>query len=164
MAVGEQFDRQPGPVGKALTKLGGERSQPGLIRDWALRRHEQRGTARHAVVEIGGQQLVVPLGGARARRADQLAQPPIAVAVACEQHQPWGADGGPGCAGRVKGTASVGGVETVVQRKLGTDQEREMVCARLQMGPHHARERAFVGEGERRIAEFAGAIDQFLGV
>jgi hypothetical protein len=64
----------------------------------------------------------------------------------------------------VKGAASAGRVETVVQRKFGTDQEREIVCACLQMGPHHARERAFIGEGERCIAEFAGAVDQFLGV
>jgi hypothetical protein len=62
---------------------------------------------------------------------------------------------------------AIGGIEhelhPVGQRELAADHERQFRFLRREMCADRARDRAFVGDGKRRIALRARAFDQFLG-
>ena len=47
---------------------------------------------------------------------------------------------------------------------MGADDERKTGFFGLPMGPHHARQRAFVGDRQRKIPQLHGARNQFLGM
>lgn len=56
-------------------------------------------------------------------------------------------------------------MRAVVQRQAAADDELQVpVLGGLDMGAHHPGQRAFIGDGQRRIAEFHGAFDQFFGM
>ncbi len=55
-------------------------------------------------------------------------------------------------------------MQAVLEAELAADDELEAALAGREMGAHGARDRALVGDGQCRITELGGTLDEFLGV
>ncbi len=95
---------------------------------------------------MGGDVVAGEVVGALRRAAppagDELAEIAVARAVGGEQHE----------------------LDTIGERDLAADHERQPACLRGEMGAHHPGHRALVGEGEGAIAERLRPLHQLLGV
>ena len=105
----------------------------------------QVGVARGRMGEVFGGQPVLALGSPGAGQGDELRQ--IAVAFAGLRQQ---------------GQAQRRGVGRGAQLEGGADQQRQVAGLGLHVGADRARQRALVGDGQRRVAQFGGAGDQLF--
>src|SRR6266571_930356 len=105
-----------------------------------VRGNKQRKTTRQAAVEIGPGERVPSLLAPAPAAGDQLGKIAVALAVGGEHHE----------------------LRPIVQPYLRADDQRQTDLFRRDMRPHHACQRALVGDGERVIAESGGAVHQFL--
>ena len=108
----------------------------------AQRRGQQREAAAQTVREVRAGDAVLPLPGPAPGAGDQRRQPPVAVTVAGQQHQPL----------------------AVVQRQLAAHDEVQPALLRRLVGAHHAGQRALVGDRQRAVAEAARRQHQLLRV
>ena len=76
------------------------------------------------------------------RCGDELRQVAVRLAVGCEQHQ----------------------LRPLRDPELGADDELDAVLLRGDVGAHHARKRAFIGDGERSVAQLRRARGKLLRV
>ncbi len=153
----EQFSGQPdvstekgfSPMAQMGQGLGAARA----------RGHQQQ----HAVLEgtrgdlIDGQ-TVLPFGAVAPEQGDELAQVAVPIAVAGQRDQFEGRHIGL-MAGRAHG-------ELAADQQF---QQRHRVVIQVglsldvfqgRMGPHHPRQRAFIGDGQRAVAQLAGPLHQ----
>jgi hypothetical protein len=132
----QQRAAHPGATRKAAGQPAGGFERRLLVRQ----QHRQH--ARAQALNILPGQPITTLVSRPPAAADQLAQIAVAVAVGGQQHQP----------------------RAVVQAQLGADDERQAVLPGRPVRAHHAAQAAFVGDGERRVAERGGARHQLLGM
>ena len=99
-------------------------------------------TSLECVLEIRALERIAAFGAGAARSADQTAQCAIARPVGGQRHE----------------------FELIDTVELRADDQRQFVLLGSDMGAHHARERAFIGECERPIAQALGLGDQLLGL
>ena len=102
------------------------------------------------LLKVGAGEVVAALGGLAAGEGDELAEVAVAGARGGQQHDR-----------RAVGERDLGAVDQpeVARRRIALDR-----VAQRQVGARAARERALVGDGQRRVAERDRPLDQFLGV
>ena len=105
-------------------------------------RREEHEAPGKAVVEVRPPDAVFAFGRSHAAFGDERAHAAVAFAVGREQHE----------------------LRPVGEPHFGADDEREPAFFRRDVRAHHARDRAFVGDRERAVAERGGALDELLGM
>ncbi len=122
------------PPGEAL-------AQPGaLVRPRHRSRQPQHEAVLEPVCEIRPSERVASLRRRAARARDQPRERAVALPAGREADQP----------------------QTVRERELAADDQREAAVARRGMGAHDAGQRAFVGQRECGVAELPRAPDEFV--
>ena len=161
--AGEQFHRDPCPVGKAVR-------EPAGVRELQLaqgrgkgegRRDEQRQTPRHAVRKIVLRQLIFTLVRPAPRSRDEFGEIAVAGAVGGEEDDSRigrREEGG----GRFIFPLPFSPFPPPMQREFRSDDEPESAFLRRSVCAHDPRERALVGDGERLVAERLGALHQLF--
>ncbi len=141
---------EPHFVARAVMKFGGDPCPAGKTRGKPVRMpriyprtgHQQRKAAGQAIIEVRASETVAAFPCAPAAARDQFAEVAVAFPVGGEQHEP----------GAVR------------KGDLASHDQPEAVVFRGDMRAHDARERAFIGDRERRVAERLRLLDQFLGM
>ena len=90
--------------------------------------------------EIIPLKTIVSLGAASPRRGDKLRQVAVGIAVGGEQHN----------------------LRPALQPEPGANQQLEFVFLGRDMRTHHAGERTFIGNRQRRVTKCGGPRDQLL--
>ena len=141
-AAGQELDADPQAPREALAQ------PPAVLRSCCgsgvrpARGSQIEQTSVEGVLEIRALEPVAALGAGAPRAADQTAHRAIARPIGCQHHE----------------LEPIGAVE------LRADDQRQLVALGGDVRAHHARERAFIGERERAIAQALGLGDQFLGL
>ena len=126
----------------------------------AIGQARQKGGTGNAPFQVGRMSQVLALGCTTAADGDPLREVAVAPPRHGQRHQ--ARMGHPGHtrsrhAGRRRGGRQA-------ELKFSTDDERHGQTLGFFMGPHHARERTFVGDGQRAVAQRMRALHQLLGV
>ena len=137
VAAVEQTHAQPHTSAEPTTKPGGVRLV-GILK--SRQQNDQAGLIQQ--LEIGAIQLIGALALASPTARDQSRETLVGEQAVRQQYQ----------------------ARPVAERDLGTDDELEAQRARRDMGTHHTRQRAFVGQGQRLITEPMGLTHQLLGM
>ena len=136
---------EPGTVVRTAVQLGGNPGPPREMRGEPVpvSRHQQRQQpARSAGLDVGARERVAAFLPAPAPRCDQGGKHAVGTPVRRQQRE----------------------LRAVLEPQLGADDQLELVLPGSDVRTHHARERALVGERERRVAERRRAPHQLLGM
>ena len=134
VGAAQEFGRDPGASGKVL------RDAACRFRIRLAVRNQQCETAADTAIKIVPVEAVTAFRAASPRGGDELRQVTVSRAVRREQHEP-GAIGNP---------------------ELGTDDKFQFVFLGRKMRACHARERAFIGNGQRRVPELCRTRGEFF--
>ena len=139
-----QLDCDPKSAGKPCRKPRHLRSQrqPWLAIGRHRRWNHDHQAPRQPVVQVIANEVVFTLLRTPPPLGDQGRQVAVALAILRQQHQ----------------------LRPVGEPDLAADDQMQAVLLRPLVRPHDARERAFVGDGERRVAELRRALGQLIGV
>ena len=136
---------EPGAVVRPAMQLHGDPGPAAEMRGEPLpvpRQQQRQQPARGASLDVGPRKQVAAFLRAPAPGGDQCGERAIGTAVRRQQRE----------------------LRAVGEAELGADDQLEAMLARREMRPHHAGERALVGERESPVAQRRCASDQFLGM
>ena len=150
----QQRDGEPAAAGVGVAQPARQVAQGG-VGGAARRRGEQQAVVQLGGAQPAGAQPVAALGRGAPQPGDEAAQPPVAGQVAGQRDE-----------GEAAGHAAVAPALALrrLDGELAADDQRQAVLLRRDVRPHDAGQAAFVGQGERRVAEGARPRDQFLGM
>ena len=133
---------EPGGGGEAFGQPAGIVGEVLRIGGDGIGRHQQRQTAGQAVGEIGASEAVSAFGSASPPAGDEAGQASVGGPVGGEEHQR----------------------RPVLESDAAADDQLEGFGLQppCRIGAHYAGQRAFVGDGERGVAEGDGLFDQLF--
>ena len=135
----QQFHCDPGATWETLGEPARFSFSP-LGERAGVRGQKQRKTSRQSLIEVSARQTVTTLLSTPPTRGDQLGEIAVSLTVGGKQHQ----------------------FRAVLEPDLGADNERQAAILRGNMRAHDARERAFIGNSERRVAKLDSSLYQFF--
>ena len=130
----QELDRDP----RLLLETGCDTLRDGGIR--RLTGYPQHEAGAGAALDVAPVELVTAFRAAPPRRGDQLRQIAVRLAIGGEQHE----------------------FQAIGEPELGADEQFQLVFFGCNVCAHYPRERAFVGDGKRRVTKLGGALDEFL--
>jgi hypothetical protein len=139
----QEFGGDPGRAGEALAqpsgRVVGRRTGRGEVRR-ARRPEREAMPGLDELRDIRPRETVPPFRRGAPAAGDEAAKLAVAAPVGGEQHQR----------------------QAAIEAELRADDQPRRPALERRMRAHHARHRAFVGDGERRVAERDGALREFL--